>query len=144
MGGRSLGDRTFADDTMIFSGAINTDGGGFSSLRLMVDPGVLAEADHMKVRARSDGRTYLLTFDDSLAGRNRRVSFRAPMVFESPGEWETVTVRFADLYPAVFGQRVEDVAFRPDLATRIGIMQSDGIDGEFQLEIDHIEACAKS
>ena len=60
MGGRSLGDRTFADQTMIFSGAINTDGGGFSSLRLMIDSGVLAEADHMKVRARSDGRTLSL------------------------------------------------------------------------------------
>jgi len=142
MGGRSLGDRSFADDTMIFSGSINTDGGGFSSLRLMIDPGVLAAADRVRVRARTDGRNYMLTFDDALEGRNRRVSFRAPMVFESTGEWETVTVRFTDLYPAVFGQRVDDVAFRPDLATRIGIMQSDGIDGEFQLEIDHIEACS--
>jgi len=141
MGGRSLGDRTFTDSTMVFAGAINTNGGGFSSLRLMLAPEALADADHVQVRAKSDGRTYLMTFDDALDGRNRRVSFRAPLEFVTPGEWETVTVRFADLYPAVFGERVEAAPFRADLATRIGIMQSDGIDGDFELEVDLIQAC---
>ena len=141
MGGRSSGDRAFTDTTMVFSGAINTNGGGFSSLRLPLGPGVLAGHDRIVFRARADARSYMVTFDDSSPGRNRRVSFRAPIEFETTGEWETVSVAFADLFPAAFGTPVIDDPFRPDLATRMGIMLSDGIDGEFTLEIDTIEVC---
>ncbi len=41
MGGRSLGGPEFADGLMVFAGETNTDGGGFSSLRLALEPGVL-------------------------------------------------------------------------------------------------------
>ena len=141
MGGRSLGDRSFAENTMTFAGAINTNGGGFSSLRLPLPFDTLVTAERVVVRGRSDGRGYLLTFDDSLPGRNRRISFRAPLPFTTPGEWETVSVSLADLYAASFGQPVDAEPFRPDLATRIGIMLSDGVDGDFQLELQLITAC---
>ncbi len=141
MGGRSLGDRSFADEVMAFSGSINTNGGGFSSLRLPLQPGAIAAADRIVFTGRSDGRRYMVTFDDALDGRDRRISFRAPIEFDSPGEWETVTVLFDDLFPAAFGQPVAADPFRKDLATRMGIMLSDGVDGEFQLELDHIEVC---
>ena len=141
MGGRSLGDRTFTDETMTFAGSINTNGGGFSSLRLPLAPGALAEADRIVFRGRSDGRGYMVTFDDALDGRDRRISFRAPIEFDSPDEWETVTVYFDDLWPAAFGQPVAAEPFRKDLATRMGIMLSDSVDGDFTLELDAIEVC---
>jgi len=143
MGGRSLGDRSFNNGTMTFTGSINTNGGGFSSLRLPLPPQSLAVVEWVTVRARSDGRTYLLTFSDGLEGRSRRISFRAPMEFTTPGDWETVTIQLADLYAASFGQPVAAEPFRADLATRLGIMLSDGVDGEFELEIDSIEACRR-
>ena len=143
MGGRSLGDRTFDEGTMVFAGEINTDGGGFSSLRLPLDQGEVASATHVRFTARSDGRNYMVTFDDALPERNRRVSFRAPIEFEAPGEWETVDVDLNELYPAVFGNPIVDEPFRRDLATRVGIMLSDGLDGPFRLELDSIAFCTR-
>jgi hypothetical protein len=143
MGGRSLGDRTFSDQSMVFSGSINTNGGGFSSLRFPLAPSVLDGATHVRFTARADDRSYLLTFSDALDGRDQRISFRAPLEFTSPGEWETATVELDSLYAAVFGQRVLTEPFRADRANRIGIMLSDGIDGEFRLEVGRVEACAR-
>ena len=144
MGGRSLGDRSFTNSTMVFAGAINTNGGGFSSLRLPLEPGAMATADRVVFRARSDARTYLVTFDDDLERRDSRVSFRAAIPFERTGDWEVATVMLDDLYAAAFGQRVVTEPFQRDSASRMGLMVSDGIDGDFRLEVDSIEFCSQS
>lgn len=141
MGGQSLGGLGFDDERLVFDGSINTDGGGFSSLRLPLDPDTLTAHDRIVFRARTDGRAYMVTFDDSLPGRDRRVSHRAEIPFEPTGEWQEATVAFADLFPAVFGRPIDDLPFRPDLATRMGLMISDGIDGDFRLEVDWIDLC---
>ncbi len=141
MGGQSLGGLSFAAGSLIFEGEINTNGGGFSSLRLPLEPEALAAHDRIVFRARSDSRSYMVTFDDSLASRNRRVSHRAPIGFEASGDWQTVSVLFDDLFPAIFGNPVDDLPFRKDLATRLGLMISDGVDGPFRLEIDSIDLC---
>ncbi len=141
MGGRSLGDLSFTDTSMVFAGAINTDGGGFSSLRLQLEPNLLAEATTIVFRAKADGRSYDVTFRDELEGRNRRVTHRTTLPFKSPGEWETVSIEIGDLYETIFGEPVEAEPFRPELASRIGIMISDGIHGPFELAIEWIEAC---
>ncbi|MEL6983580.1 MAG: CIA30 family protein, partial [Actinomycetota bacterium] len=141
MGGRSLGGLAFVDGALLFEGDINTNGGGFASLRLALEPEALVGADHIRFRARPDGRDYMVTFDDNLSSRDRRVSHRAPIGFDGAGEWQTVSVAFADLFPAIFGQPVDDLPFRPDLATRLGLMISDGRDGPFRLDVDRIELC---
>lgn len=82
-----------------------------------------------------------MTFDDDLATRDRRVSHRAPIEFGAPGEWQTAEVTFDELRPAIFGQPIDDLPFREDLATQLGVMISDGVDGPLQLEIDWIEVC---
>ncbi len=65
-----------------------------------------------------------------------------PINFTKVDQWETVSVAFDDLFPAVFGNPVIDEPFRKDLATRMGIMLSDGFDGSFSLEVDSIEVCS--
>lgn len=142
MGGQSLGGLSFEAGTLIFEGDINTDGGGFSSLRLPLDPGVLTPFGRVELRARPDDRSYMVTFDDGLPGRDRRVSHRAPIGFGTAGEWQTVSVAFDELFPAIFGRPIDDLPFRPDLATRMGLMISDGFDGPFRLEVDWIDVCA--
>lgn len=141
MGGRSLGGMSFDNNTMIFSGDVNTNGGGFASLRLPLAASSLTEFTKVAIRARPDARTYVITFDDNLPARNRRVSHRAPIPFDTPGQWQTITVPFEDLFPAIFGQPIDDLPFRPDLAVRMGLMISDGLDGPFQLEVDWIDLC---
>ena len=141
MGGQSLGGMSFEDNTMTFAGEVNTDGGGFASLRLPLQAGSLADFTKVAIRARPDERTYVITFDDNLPARNRRVSHRAPIPFDAPGEWQTITIPFEDLFPAIFGQPIDDLPFRPDLAVRMGLMISDGLDGPFQLDVDWIDLC---
>ena len=142
MGGRSLGGRSFDDGILVFEGELNTDGGGFSSLRLPLEPQALVPYERIAFRARPDERSYVVTFDDELAARDRRVSHRAPIEFGAAGEWQTVSVSLDDLFPAIFGRRVDDRPFRKDLATRMGVMISDGVDGPFRLEIDWIDICS--
>ncbi len=143
MGGQSLGRLSFDGGTMVFEGEINTDGGGFSSLRLPLEPATLVDHDRIVFRARPDERAYMVTFDDDLPSRDRRVSHRAPIEFEAGGTWQTVSVSFDDLFPAVFGRPIDDLPFRKDLATRMGLMISDGVDGPFRLEIDWIDLCPR-
>lgn len=141
MGGRSLGGLSFDVGTMVFAGEIDTVGGGFSSVRLPLEPQALVPYDRIVLRVRPDQRDYLVTFDDDLVSRDRRVSHRAPIELQSPGIWQTVSVSFDDLFPAVFGRPLHSLPFRKDLATRMGLMIADGIDGPFRVEIGWIELC---
>jgi len=141
MGGRSSGGPAFGESTMRFIGEINTNGGGFSSVRFNLFPGALEGFDKVVVRARTDGRTYKLTFDDSLPGRDRRISHQGNLVFEGVDDWQLATVSFSDLQPSLFGREVETEPFRNDLAVELGVMISDGVDGPFEIEVDWIAAC---
>lgn len=141
MGGRSSGGPSFFDGLMVFSGETNTDGGGFSSLRLPLAENALREFDRVTFRARPDGREYMVTFDDNVSSRDRRVSHRAPLGFGPADEWQEVSVVFEDLFPAIFGRPIDDLPFDKNLAMRMGIMISDGLDGPFRLEIDWIDLC---
>lgn len=143
MGGRSFGGLSFDAGILIFEGETNTDGGGFSSLRLPLEPHALSPYDRVELRARPDDRAYMVTFDDGPASRTRRVSHRAPIDFAAPGEWQTISVPFDNLFPAIFGTPIDDLPFREDLATRMGLMISDGADGPFRLELDWIDLCPK-
>ena len=58
MGGRSTGVHFAEDGHMTFKGRINTNGGGFSSLRRPMTPGEMAQAKHLRLRIRQDTRAY--------------------------------------------------------------------------------------
>ncbi|MDW3218258.1 MAG: CIA30 family protein [Acidimicrobiales bacterium] len=143
MGGRSRGELSFAAGVLTFAGVTDTDGGGFSSVRLPMEPGTLSPFDRIELRARPDDRAYLLTFDDGSASGDRRVSHRAPIEFGTPGEWQTVSISFDDLVPVIFGRPIDDLPFRKELATRTGVLVSDAVDGAFRLEIAWIDLCSR-
>jgi len=142
MGGQSEGGPSFDGGLLNFTGDINTDGGGFSSLRLLLEPEQLVGVDRVIFRARTDGRPYMVTFDDNVRARDRRVSHRAEIPFAPSSDWQTATVTFAELFPAIFGRPIEDTPFQPELATRMGIMISDSQDGPFNLQVDWIKVCS--
>lgn len=143
MGGRSSGGPSFAESAMIFEGAINTNGGGFSSIRIQLVPGAFAGFTHLQLRVRTDGRPYKVMLEDALETRDRRVSQQAPMNLDGQPDdgWQIARIDFADLSPRIFGRDVVSDAFRPDLANQLGIMLSDGVDGPFRLDIDWIDVC---
>ena len=139
MGGRSQGAVTSETNQMQFAGNIVTDGGGFSSVRRLLDDG-LDESDRLQMRLRTDERRYeiLLTDIDSQA---YRVTYYAPLKTEGDS-WQVIDVSFDDLEARIFGRRVDAPPFQPRNVTTIGIILADGADGEFSLELDWISACS--
>ena len=144
MGGRSSGGPSFGGDALVFSGTIDTDGGGFSSIRHRLTPGQLAGADGLRLTLRGDGRPYRLTLRTSRSWRGRNVSWQIPIPATPAGEWAEVVAPFADARASVFGRSVDAGAFDPLDAREVGIILADGRDGPFRLEVADMAAVSMS
>jgi hypothetical protein len=138
MGGLSQGTRFAEDAHMVFRGVINTNGGGFSSLRRRMSPGDLSGATGITLRVRGDGRDYKMTFRTSERWRGRSVSYQASIPSMTTGEWADVTVPFADMRTSVFGRTVRANPFDPSDVREMGIILADGIDGPFSLHVRNL------
>jgi NADH dehydrogenase [ubiquinone] 1 alpha subcomplex assembly factor 1 len=140
MGGRSKGDVRIADGVMTFFGAINTNGGGFSSVRLPIDRGTLAGASQIVLRVKHDGRVpyRLLVIDEP--GRSRRTLHQRQLSFDAaPGEWQTVSVELSKMQPTRRGDPIVAAPLDPAAAIEIGFILNDATDGPFELQIDWID-----
>ena len=139
MGGRSQGFVQIEAGTMVFTGEVVTQGGGFTSVRgeRAAD---LSAYDGIELRVRGGGRTFDLDVDDGTRHRGREVNRQAS--FPTTEDWATVRVPFADLETTAHGEPVSvDPLDRSGIQT-LGIYIADGIDGPFQLEVDWIRAYA--
>ncbi|MBB3033911.1 CIA30 family protein [Alteriqipengyuania lutimaris] len=143
MGGLSKGHIEQVDDALSFTGTINTDGGGFTSLRRAVPEGVMAGARTLRIVYSGDGRTYEATLRSDARTRGRRIAYRAPLTAgESDGDWSVAVVDLGEMETSLFGQQVDAPAFAPENAHSIGLIIADGIDGPFAMKLRRIEACA--
>lgn len=160
MGGRSEGYLAFTDPergVMAMTGDINTNGGGFTSVRMRVDAelfaseaeaSVLGELRAVRLRVRGDaaslGKPFALRLEDDVP-RPRRINFRALLPLDpeaEPGEWQTMTVAVEDLRPTHHGQRLNPNDWAPlDTARlgRVGIILNNVDDGPYRFEVERIE-----
>jgi len=136
MGGLSSGGPTFENGNLIFSGVINTNGGGFSSIRRAVKGGEIKSARRVTMRVRSDGRAYRLRFRTDVTWRGRRIAFQKPIPVSQAGEWVIVTVTLDNMRASLFGRTVRGAEFVPENVIETGVILADGQDGPFKLEID--------
>ena len=154
MGGRSSGGPSIEGGHLIFAGTINTDGGGFSSVRTELEPGELSAATGIAMRVKSDGRAYKITLKTDARHDSRPVSFQAPIATDSAGvniqgvniqelntqgQWSDVKIPFSELKPSIRGRTLEAVLFDSAKVETLGIIIADGQDGSFRLEIDEIK-----
>ena len=138
MGGRSRGGFAVEQGVLVFSGSTNTDGGGFSSVRAGVAQGALDGVVELHIGAVTDGRAYELQVDDAVSGR---VTHYGALALGGVAGVAAAAVDLTDLEPRVFGTVVDAEPFAPALATSIGFILADGVDGPFDLTIDWIDAC---
>jgi len=141
MGGKSIGEGALGDGVLTFSGVINTNGGGFSSVRGAVDVDVAPDATEFRLRVRTDGRRYELQVDDAAADRDPRVTHYLPLTDAIADEWSEVVVRSADAEARTFGVPRDASPLEMSSLVSVGIILSDGVDGPFRMDIDHIDAC---
>ena len=141
MGGRSEGGFSQVGGVLRFSGTINTNGGGFSSIRARLPRAALAGMNVFRLRLNADERDYRVNVQTDVVYRGRPVSYTAPIRVLNPGAWGDSTVFFSEFQPTVFGRRVAAPAFDPAAARVISVILSDGRDGPFQLELGGIDTC---
>ena len=138
MWGKSRWSFEISENRLVFSGMINTNGGGFSSLRGNLETGLLSDYSSVSLTARSDGREYKVTFRDS---NNSRISHQAVIPFQNPWELETVSISFDELETTFFWQNVSSEPFQKEKAQQIWVIIADWIDWAFRLEIEEVKFC---
>jgi NADH dehydrogenase [ubiquinone] 1 alpha subcomplex assembly factor 1 len=108
MGGQSETQHYVAADAgiMHFAGTINTNGGGFTSIRTKLPEQVLSKAGGVKLRVRGDGKTYkfFMTDGSRVGPLARKPSWHVdlPTVKSSEnddGNWQEVVLPFSKLLP---------------------------------------------
>lgn len=134
MGGRSASRFTIDSSRLKFSGYLNTNGGGFASLRSNRQDWDLLGYSVVRLKVRGDGRNYRfrLYVDDDRASYQHE--------FETiPGQWNIVDLPIDQFYASWRGRRLS----RPPLPAAeiigMGLILADGVDGDFNLTLDWIE-----
>jgi hypothetical protein len=141
MGGLSSGGSILSNGVLLFKGSTNTNGGGFSSIRMQVPRGAVAGADHLKVRMKRDTRNYAMTLRTNVRSFGRRIAFRTELTGAPEGEWGEGILEFDKLKASIWGRRIPDAVFDPAEVVEIGVIIYDGEDGPFEMQLERIEAC---
>jgi NADH dehydrogenase [ubiquinone] 1 alpha subcomplex assembly factor 1 len=110
MGGQSKTQHVAKDGVLHFKGMINTNGGGFTSVRAPIEAGTITPSmEAVKVRFRGDGKTYkFMLADGSGAGGPFSTSPLFQVDFEtktleSDTEWQEVVIPLGSLVPSYCG-----------------------------------------
>lgn len=141
MGGRSAGAFEIRDGTLHFSGATNTSGGGFSSIRTDDVQLDLSDYTGIRLRVRGDGRRYTWRLTTTARWRGRPVNYWADFD-TTDGEWTTADVPFASFVPKFRGYRLDGPPLDPARITGMGLMIYDNRDGPFHVLLDSVGAYA--
>jgi hypothetical protein len=138
MGGRSQGGSVVEEGQLVFTGSINTKGGGFSSVRREMKPGALEGTRAFVLSIKSDGRAYQLIARTNARFGGRYVSYQAAIPMSPEGEWSNVRVSMSDFLPSVFGRVVPASEISPVEVTELGFIIADSVDGDFALSVRSI------
>jgi hypothetical protein len=138
MGGRSRGGSVVEEGQLVFTGSINTNGGGFSSVRREMKPGALEGMRAFILSIKSDGRAYQLIARTSARFGGRYVSYQAAIPMSPEGEWSNVRISLSDFVPSVFGRIVPASEISPAEVNEIGFIIADSVDGDFALSVRSI------
>lgn len=118
------------DGSLNFKGQINTNGGGFCSIRSPLPQGLPENTNAIRLRFKGDGKTYKLLLSDgnrSTFGPSRRSpSWQCDIPTQKLEESEEITIPFSSLKPS-FGPRPvssETAKFDASAMEEIGFMLS--------------------
>ena len=140
MGGSSTGDFRFADGVMIFEGELNTNGGGFSSVRRDTSHFALGTTEEVgiRIRVRGDGRSYSLCLRQPVVSQGITASYCAGFTAPKSKQWHDVYLSYSSLSPTWRGRKLDLPSVVPSKVDELGIMIADGTDGPFRVEVSEI------
>jgi len=143
MGGRSLGSFKVLESSLRFLGSINTNGGGFASIRHKVSNFDFSQVDRLRLHVKSDGRPYSLNLRDWTSNQ-LRIAHRANLNAPGSDKFQSVEVPMDAFRPTFRGRAVNADPIKLNEIQSLSVMLSDYIDGPFTLEIAWIELCRPS
>ena len=135
MGGKSQSALTIgADGNGLFKGSVSLENnGGFCSVRHDFTKTSVQEFEKIAFRLKGDGKRYQARIK---ARKNDNHSYIA--YFETSGEWQTVEIVLADMYPSFRGRRLDIPNFNSGSIEEIALLIGNKEAEEFQLRIDKI------
>ncbi|CAJ1947139.1 unnamed protein product [Cylindrotheca closterium] len=127
MGGQSSTERGEVDEegTLQFSGTINTNGGGFCSIRAELPASLPPNSTGIRIKFKGDGKTFKFTMSDG-SHRYDTLSWQQdiPTTAKS-GDLEVLEVHYSDLIPAMGPRKAPSgISFNKDLVKEITFMLS--------------------
>ncbi|MEM7365305.1 MAG: CIA30 family protein [Pseudomonadota bacterium] len=132
MGGRSRGGYEIEDGILRFTGATNTRGGGFSSLRTSrAQLPFTADTDGVAMRMKGDFRTYIFRVET-------RDGYTYWADVPTRSDWQNVAIPFENFTLRWRGYQRRGPALKPENIDSLGLMIYDNRDGPFRLEVDWI------
>jgi hypothetical protein len=138
MGGLSQGSVSLASETLVHTGILNTNGGGFSYAGARLPADILVGYSRLQVRLNTFGRQYAVNFGDA---RNRRVSHQERIPLGPADAWQEVFIEFDQTIPTIFSRRVNSAPFAASATEELNFILADGVNGPFRMELDWIKAC---
>jgi len=135
MGGRSLGKFKINEEgNGLFTGDVSLEnGGGFSSIQRYIKPIPVTSYRYAILRIKGDGKSYQFRVESSRDERHNYV-----YSFPTSGEWETITVPFADMYPEFHGDRLDLPNYPGETMSQIRFLVANNLAESFRLEIDRV------
>jgi NADH dehydrogenase [ubiquinone] 1 alpha subcomplex assembly factor 1 len=136
MGGQSETNHVSHSGILHFTGIINTDGGGFTSIRSKIPEGLLTPStEGIKLRFQGDGKTYKFFMTDGNRSTgspmSRTPSWQADLptkLIENENEWEEATIPLSSLIPNFGGSMRQaekgDYTFDVSTIREVGLMLS--------------------
>jgi hypothetical protein len=141
MGGRSSGEPLLRSGALVFEGRIDTNGGGFSSIRRRLPQSVLEGAERIEVELVGDGRAYEMIFQTGEAFKGAPVTYRTPLTRGEHTSPVAAHLPLTEMRATLRGRPVPAAPFDAGQAAEMGIMLADGQDGPFRLEVRRIAVC---
>lgn len=135
MGGRSNGDFIITDQqTGLYQGDVSLENnGGFSSVRRGITDINLGGKTIVKARVKGDGKAYQFRIKKQRQDRHSYIAH-----FKTTGDWEEITLKMSEMYPAFRGRTLSYPNYEPGEIAEIAILIGNKKAESFRLEIDWI------
>ena len=135
MGGESKS--TFnidVDGNGVFKGNVSLENnGGFSLLRYSFNKIDILNFKQIKLRLKGDGKRYQFRVKPNKNNKHSYITF-----FQTTKNWQTITIKLADLIPQYRGRRLSSPNFLYNELEEIGFLIGNKKDENFKLLIDSI------
>jgi len=136
MGGQSSGQFSIdADGHGVFEGIVSLENnGGFSSVRHQFDKIAVTKTSKVHLRLKGDGKDYQFRIKDHNSNY-----FSYITTFKTSGEWQTIEIKLADLFPSFRGRKLNLPNFESDSFEEIVFLIGKKKNESFKLVLDKIE-----